>query len=101
MERGLSRVMISHLFSKIHHCVCPSLMPNLPLPYTNIEPVIQGGRCVITKSKVLNWMVSLHHNGLNGILADKMGLSNNLLYQVCVLPCPQAQQPSCSLTAQG
>ena len=33
---------------------------------------------MITKSKVLNWMVSLHHNGLNGILADKMGLGKTL-----------------------
>ncbi|KJA19167.1 hypothetical protein HYPSUDRAFT_144090 [Hypholoma sublateritium FD-334 SS-4] len=26
----------------------------------------------------LNWMVSLHHNGLNGILADEMGLGKTL-----------------------
>ena len=37
MERGLSRVMISHSFSKIHCCVCPSVTPNLPLPYANVE----------------------------------------------------------------
>jgi len=26
----------------------------------------------------LNWMVSLHHNGMNGILADEMGLGKTL-----------------------
>ena len=26
----------------------------------------------------LNWMVSLHHNGLNGILADEMSLGKAL-----------------------
>ncbi|EIN12993.1 SNF2 family DNA-dependent ATPase [Punctularia strigosozonata HHB-11173 SS5] len=26
----------------------------------------------------LNWMISLHHNGLNGILADEMGLGKTL-----------------------
>ncbi len=31
----------------------------------------------------LNWMVSLHHNGLNGILADEMVRSS----RVCVPGC--------------
>ena len=26
----------------------------------------------------LNWLVSLHHNGINGILADEMGLGKTL-----------------------
>lgn len=32
----------------------------------------------------LNWMVSLHHNGLNGILADEMVGAYNWNQQDCV-----------------
>ncbi|EGN93575.1 hypothetical protein SERLA73DRAFT_171912 [Serpula lacrymans var. lacrymans S7.3] len=41
----------------------PSFISGLMRPYQ-----LQG----------LNWMVSLHHNGLNGILADEMGLGKTL-----------------------
>ncbi|KAH6908618.1 SNF2 family N-terminal domain-containing protein [Coprinopsis sp. MPI-PUGE-AT-0042] len=41
----------------------PSFITGLMRPYQ-----LQG----------LNWMVSLHHNGLNGILADEMGLGKTL-----------------------
>ncbi|KAI5120574.1 hypothetical protein M0805_002524 [Coniferiporia weirii] len=41
----------------------PSFITGLMRPYQ-----VQG----------LNWMVSLHHNGLNGILADEMGLGKTL-----------------------
>lgn len=33
----------------------------------------------------LNWMISLHHNGLNGILADEMVRSVRVQYSVAVL----------------
>ena len=33
----------------------------------------------------LNWMVSLHHNGLNGILADEMVCTSDLLPPAGVL----------------
>ena len=36
--------MISHSFLKIHRHVCPSLVPNLLLPYANVELVIQDGK---------------------------------------------------------
>jgi SNF2 family DNA or RNA helicase len=29
----------------------------------------------------LNWLISLHHNSLNGILADEMVCSNSVLLQ--------------------
>ena len=35
----------------------------------------------------LNWMVSLHHNGLNGILADEMA-SSVTLHAYKSLTCP-------------
>ena len=78
MEKGLSRVTISHSFSKIHRRVCPSLAPSLPLPYANVELVIHGGKMHDYQVQGLNWMVSLHHNGLNGILVDEMGLGKTL-----------------------
>lgn len=40
--------------------------------------VIKGGRMRDYQIQGLNWMVSLHHNGLNGILADEMGLGKTL-----------------------
>lgn len=44
---------------------------------TNFKPVING---IMRPYQLqgLNWMVSLHHNGLNGILADEMGLGKTL-----------------------
>ncbi|KAF8519364.1 P-loop containing nucleoside triphosphate hydrolase protein [Hysterangium stoloniferum] len=40
--------------------------------------VIHGGKMRDYQIQGLNWMVSLHHNGLNGILADEMGLGKTL-----------------------
>jgi len=43
----------------------------------NDSPVIKGEMRGY-QLQGLNWMVSLHHNGLNGILADEMGLGKTL-----------------------
>jgi SWI/SNF-related matrix-associated actin-dependent regulator of chromatin subfamily A member 5 len=48
------------------------------LRYANIALVIHGGKMRDYQVQGLNWMVSLHHNGLNGILADEMGLGKTL-----------------------
>jgi SNF2 family DNA or RNA helicase len=34
--------------------------------------VVKGGTMRDYQVQGLNWMVSLHHNGINGILADEM-----------------------------
>ena len=34
--------------------------------------VVKGGKMRDYQVQGLNWMVSLHHNGINGILADEM-----------------------------
>ncbi|KAF8511891.1 P-loop containing nucleoside triphosphate hydrolase protein [Hysterangium stoloniferum] len=39
---------------------------------------IHGGTMRDYQIQGLNWMVSLHHNGLNGIMADEMGLGKTL-----------------------
>jgi len=33
---------------------------------------VKGGKMRDYQVQGLNWMVSLHHNGINGILADEM-----------------------------
>jgi len=52
----------------------PCAQPSLP----NGGLVIHGGKMRDYQVQGLNWMVSLHHNGLNGILADEMGLGKTL-----------------------
>ncbi|KAG8904542.1 hypothetical protein FRB99_001582 [Tulasnella sp. 403] len=39
---------------------------------------VAGGKLRDYQLQGLNWMVSLHHNGINGILADEMGLGKTL-----------------------
>jgi SWI/SNF-related matrix-associated actin-dependent regulator of chromatin subfamily A member 5 len=34
--------------------------------------VVKGGKMRDYQVQGLNWMISLHHNGINGILADEM-----------------------------
>lgn len=41
-------------------------------------PIVIHGLMRPYQLQGLNWMVSLHHNGLNGILADEMGLGKTL-----------------------
>lgn len=40
--------------------------------YTLISTLVINGEMRAYQLQGLNWMVSLHHNGLNGILADEM-----------------------------
>ncbi|KAG6888387.1 hypothetical protein C0995_008708 [Termitomyces sp. Mi166 len=48
-------------------------------PYVFEEsPSFINGEMRAYQLQGLNWMVSLHHNGLNGILADEMGLGKTL-----------------------
>ncbi|KAJ7050499.1 SNF2 family N-terminal domain-containing protein [Mycena amicta] len=48
-------------------------------PYVfEISPSFINGEMRSYQIQGLNWMVSLHHNGLNGILADEMGLGKTL-----------------------
>ena len=35
-------------------------------------PVVKGGTMRDYQIQGLNWMISLYHNGINGILADEM-----------------------------
>jgi SNF2 family DNA or RNA helicase len=39
----------------------------------NVRLDVKGGEMRQYQIQGLNWMVSLHQNGLNGILADEMG----------------------------
>jgi hypothetical protein len=39
---------------------------------------VKGGEMRQYQIQGLNWMVSLHQNGLNGILADEMGYAPHL-----------------------
>ncbi|KAJ6518654.1 SNF2 family N-terminal domain-containing protein [Mycena sanguinolenta] len=48
-------------------------------PYVfETSPSFINGQMRSYQLQGLNWMVSLHHNGLNGILADEMGLGKTL-----------------------
>ncbi|KAK4702238.1 hypothetical protein P7C70_g3988, partial [Phenoliferia sp. Uapishka_3] len=46
--------------------------------FTESPPFVKGGQMRDYQVQGLNWMVSLHHNGINGILADEMGLGKTL-----------------------
>ncbi|KAJ3026064.1 UNVERIFIED_CONTAM: hypothetical protein HDU68_006238 [Siphonaria sp. JEL0065] len=39
---------------------------------------VSGGKMRDYQIQGLNWLISLHHNGINGILADEMGLGKTL-----------------------
>ncbi|KAF8581713.1 SNF2 family DNA-dependent ATPase [Ramaria rubella] len=49
-----------------------------PFVFEDSPSFIHGGKMRDYQIQGLNWMVSLHHNGLNGILADEMGLGKTL-----------------------
>ena len=53
--------------------------------FHNDSPVIKGEMRGY-QLQGLNWMVSLHHNGLNGILADEM--ARKLLFSICLSNIP-------------
>lgn len=42
------------------------------LVYEQSPPFVKGGKMRDYQVAGLNWMASLHHNGINGILADEM-----------------------------
>ncbi|KIK68831.1 hypothetical protein GYMLUDRAFT_236732 [Collybiopsis luxurians FD-317 M1] len=52
-------------------------MEDMPYVFEESPPYIDG-QMRPYQLQGLNWMVSLHHNGLNGILADEMGLGKTL-----------------------
>lgn len=54
-----------YIFSPLHHALLTPL-------------AVINGEMRTYQLQGLNWMVSLHHNGLNGILADEMGLGKTL-----------------------
>jgi SWI/SNF-related matrix-associated actin-dependent regulator of chromatin subfamily A member 5 len=65
------------VFEESPTCECPEstlLGPHLRVFFIVINGMMRG-----YKLQGLNWMVSPHHIGLNGILADEM---------VCFLPVP-------------
>ena len=68
MENLPLKGMISPTFLKNRQAVSSSLRI---IKSTNIRVVINGTMRGY-QLQGLNWMVSLHHNGLNGILADEM-----------------------------
>lgn len=43
-----------------------------------LVPLLTGGRLKPYQIKGVKWMISLWHNGLNGILADQMGLGKTI-----------------------
>ncbi|KZW00246.1 hypothetical protein EXIGLDRAFT_639641 [Exidia glandulosa HHB12029] len=49
-----------------------------PFVFEESPTYIKGGKMRDYQVQGLNWMVSLHHNGMNGILADEMGLGKTL-----------------------
>lgn len=49
-----------------------------PFVFEQSPSYVKGGTMRPYQLQGLNWMVSLHHNGLNGILADEMGLGKTL-----------------------
>ncbi|CAG8609140.1 1549_t:CDS:10, partial [Acaulospora colombiana] len=46
-----------------------------PFVFEQSPAYVKGGQMRQYQVQGLNWMVSLHQNGLNGILADEMGIS--------------------------
>ncbi|WVQ73853.1 hypothetical protein IAR50_003434 [Cryptococcus sp. DSM 104548] len=49
-----------------------------PFVFEESPAYVKGGKMRDYQVQGLNWMVSLHHNGINGILADEMGLGKTL-----------------------
>ncbi|EJD52770.1 SNF2 family DNA-dependent ATPase [Auricularia subglabra TFB-10046 SS5] len=49
-----------------------------PFVFEESPTYIKGGKMRDYQVQGLNWMISLHHNGMNGILADEMGLGKTL-----------------------
>lgn len=63
------------MFSRLHPAVSSLLLSRRKML---ISSIVINGTMRPYQLQGLNWMVSLHHNGLNGILADEMGLGKTL-----------------------
>ena len=50
----------------------------LPSTDINVNPRIQNGKLRDYQVRGLNWLVKMHHNGMNCILADEMGLGKTV-----------------------
>lgn len=55
-----------------------ALGSDVPFVFESSPSFVSSGTMRPYQLQGLNWMVSLHHNGLNGILADEMGLGKTL-----------------------
>jgi hypothetical protein len=64
------RKRTSHTSLKRALLVCPST--RLCHMGQTDSAVVKGGKMRDYQVQGLNWMISLHHNGINGILADEM-----------------------------
>lgn len=56
--------------NSLHIMLYPFRYLSLTLPALVVD--VKGGTMRPYQLQGLNWMISLHHNGLNGILADEM-----------------------------
>ena len=65
-----------YVFEESPSCECPYGVRRFALTTATIDV---KGTMRPYQLQGLNWMVSLHHNGLNGILADEM-VSNVMFY---------------------
>lgn len=45
---------------------------------SELVPLLTGGKLKSYQLKGVKWLISLYHNGLNGILADQMGLGKTI-----------------------
>ena len=80
MERQAWKGMTNRLFSRHRPAVRKPLLLRIS-NLSNLMAVIHGEMRGY-QLQGLNWMVSLHHNGLNGILADEMVCRLHLRIQV-------------------
>ncbi|KAJ3102943.1 hypothetical protein HDU97_000182 [Phlyctochytrium planicorne] len=51
---------------------------DLPPVFTESPAYVKGGTMRDYQLQGLNWLISLYHNGINGVLADEMGLGKTL-----------------------
>lgn len=57
---------------------------------------VQGGQLRDYQVQGLNWMIALHQNGLNGILADEMGRAySEFTLPLLILMVPQQLARHC------
>ena len=71
--------------SSVIRSIAKSSDPSSSSPYSvvlptdiNVNPRIQNGKLRDYQVRGLNWLVKMHHNGMNCILADEMGLGKTV-----------------------